>query len=973
MISGYVVGIFLVALTGGVAVWIFLTMVGVPFAPLLGFWAGLSSLIPLVGATIGGIPYIVVAFFQGWPIGVAAIVFLIVYQQIENNVFQPVIHRYTVHLNPFWIILAVLVGATMLGFIGALMAIPIAGIVQVVLQECGRGGRSSGRPSSCHRASSRPRSRRRPRPSPDEGRRGLASRRGPAKRRAARAAGRPRAAGGLTAFAGGRELALALTPSAEPGEVAGRAGRDRGGAAPARPGRRRSGRRLRPAAGDRRRGARRGARGRGAGRGARHRPHLARGARGGRGHGEEAPRLAAALAAPDVGAARRVEAALERALDPRGGLLDTASPELASVRRRLAAARRAAAELLRALAARLRSHLQESFTTERGGRPVLAVKASSRSAVPGIVHDSSGSGQTLFVEPMELVEANNRVRELAAEEAEEEARILRALSRLVGDERVPLDDLTAALAAFDLALARAALSRAWHGCRVEPAAEVELRAARHPLLDPAAAVPIDLPLEGVRALVVSGPNTGGKTVALKTLGLLAMLHQCGLRVPAARARLPVFDRVLADIGDDQSIAESLSTFSAHVRRLMAILAAAGPRSLVLLDEPAAGTDPDEGARLAEAVIERLVAQGALVLATTHHPEVKGWASAAPRAANAAVGLDARTLRPLYALQIGEPGASHALGIAEGLGLDPGWSRPPAPPDRPSGGRWRRCCRRRRPPGRRPTTSAPRRRPSAPRRRRPAAAPRPARPSSSGASPARARPRRRARRARREAQAELASLSRELADLRAEISAARREEAARRAAATAPAAPRERVRDRRLEAASRAAARAREELARRGGAAGRPGAGGRGRRCRRPGDGVPRAVVSRSTAGGPRCRVGEPGCGCRSRAWCATRPPRPPAAEPERPPVTAPPPSGPAATLEVDVRGRRAADAVGTVRERMDAAAMAGLPQVRVIHGHGTGALRAAVREELARHPLVERAEPAPPEEGGDGATIAYLG
>ena len=135
VISGYVVGIFLVALTGGVAVWIFLTIVGVPFAPLLGFWAGLSSLIPLVGATIGGIPYIVVAFFQGWPIGVAAIVFLIVYQQIENNVFQPVIHRYTVHLNPFWIILAVLVGATVLGFIGALLAIPVAGIVQVLLQE----------------------------------------------------------------------------------------------------------------------------------------------------------------------------------------------------------------------------------------------------------------------------------------------------------------------------------------------------------------------------------------------------------------------------------------------------------------------------------------------------------------------------------------------------------------------------------------------------------------------------------------------------------------------------------------------------------------------------------------------------------------------------------------------------------------------------------------------------------------------
>ena len=365
-----------------------------------------------------------------------------------------------------------------------------------------------------------------------------------------------------------------------------------------------------------------------------------------------------------------MEAALDRALDPAGGLLDTASPELASIRRRLAAARREASDLLRQLAVRLRSHLQETFTTERGGRPVLAVKASSRSAVPGIVHDSSGSGETIFVEPMAVVEANNRVRELGAQEHEEEERILRALSRLVGQEAGPLEDAVAALAALDLALASAALSRAWDGCQVEPADEVELAGARHPLLDPAGVVPIDLPLAGVRALVVSGPNTGGKTVALKTLGLFAMLHQCGLRVPASRARLPVFDRVLADIGDDQSIAESLSTFSAHVRRLVAIMEAAGPRSLVLLDEPAAGTDPDEGARLAQAVIERLVEQGALVLATTHHPEVKAWASAAPAAANAAVAVDLRTLRPLYTLQMGEPGASHALGIAEGLGLDP---------------------------------------------------------------------------------------------------------------------------------------------------------------------------------------------------------------------------------------------------------------------------------------------------------------
>jgi len=794
---------------------------------------------------------------------------------------------------------------------------------------------------------------------------------------------------GLTSFAGGRALALALTPSADPDEVAGRAAdteealrlRELGVGGPG------GAHDLREATA---------AAARDASLEAEvlaevlatvriwleAREELA-------GHEEQAPRLAAAVAAPPLAPAGRVEASLERALDPHGGLLDTASPELASARRRLAGARRAATDLLRDLAVRLRTHLQESFTTMRGGRPVLAVKASSRSAVPGIVHDSSGSGQTIFVEPMALVEANNRVRELAAEEAEEVERILRALSRLVAQEREALDAVTGALAALDLALARAALSRAWDGCPVEAAAEVDLRAARHPLLDPASAVPIDLPLEGTRALVVSGPNTGGKTVALKTLGLLAMLHQCGLRVPAARARLPVFDRVLADIGDDQSIAESLSTFSAHVRRLIAIMDAAGRRSLVLLDEPAAGTDPDEGSRLAQAVIARLVEQGALVLATTHHPEVKAWASAAPRAANAAVGLDTRTLRPLYALQLGEPGASHALGIAEGLGLDPEVVE---------------AARRAGPPERRALEAllgeAAAARSAAEREREAAAAERAAaqdarreaerRAAELDRRLARSREAAEAERAeaRRRAEAELAGLGRELADLRAQISAARREEAARAGAAagaaaaagradasaaggTARADARARERDRRLGAASRAAARAREEL-RPPEPAGPAPALAVGDQVLDPEMGFRGRIIS---IDGGRAEV--QGGSARMRLPLARLAPDPSAAPPEpeeaSAPVVAPPTSGPAASLEVDVRGRRAAEACGTVRERMDAAAMAGLPQVRVIHGHGTGALRAAVREELARHPLVARAEPAPPEQGGDGATIAYLG
>jgi DNA mismatch repair protein MutS2 len=774
---------------------------------------------------------------------------------------------------------------------------------------------------------------------------------------------------GLTSFPGGRDLALAIAPSPDPREVAVRAAETEEALA------------LRDAGLS------------GPGGAADLRPHVAEAARDGTleapvlldvltttgialelrdalgGHAAEAPLLAEVAAALDVGALRRVQAALERAIDPRGGLLDTASPELASLRRRLAAARREAADLMRDLATRLRPHLQESFTTVRGGRPVLAVKASSRSAVPGIVHDSSGSGQTIFVEPMAVVEANNRARELAAQEREEEERILRALSRQVGEARAELDAMVGALAHIDLALARAALSRGWDGCPVEPADEVELRAARHPLLDPASAVPIDLPLAGVRALVVSGPNTGGKTVALKTLGLLAMLHACGLRVPAARARMPVFDRVLADIGDDQSIAESLSTFSAHVRRLVAIMAAAGPSSLVLLDEPAAGTDPDEGSRLAQAVIARLVEQGALVLATTHHPDVKAWASEAPGAANAAVGVDAESLRPLYALKIGEPGASHALGIAERLGLDPAVieaARAAGPPER-------RALEALLGDAASTRAAAEAERDEARRARREAGLAE-ARARELEADLARriARSREAAeeerRAARREAQEDLAALTRELSELRSQIAAARREEAARAASAARAADLRGRERDRRLGAASEAAARAAGALA--APVADRPAGalavgdevidaemGFRGRILAISGG---RAEVQ---ADGARMRLPVARL-VRDEAAPARREP-----DPEPPP----PPAGPMVDMELDVRGRRAEEARAVVRERMDAASMAGLPLVRVIHGHGTGALRTAVRQELERHPLVERAEPAPPEQGGDGATIAHLG
>src|SRR5581483_10633523 len=385
-----------------------------------------------------------------------------------------------------------------------------------------------------------------------------------------------------------------------------------------------------------------------------------------------APRLQA-LAARIEPSLASLAAAIDRRVDDEGSdLRDDASPQLRRLRSELRRGReRVRAEITRvARSAELRPSLQETFVTERAGRPVLAVKAAARARVPGVVHDSSSSGQTLFVEPFAVVELSNALAETASAEREEVERLLRDLSAHAGAHADRLEALVPAAGELDLALARGALSRAWRGAQVEVSAEVRLLGARHPLLDERTAVPIDLDLGALRVLVVSGPNTGGKTVALKTLGLAALLHQAGLRPPAREAALPIFDNVLADVGDEQSIAMSLSTFSAHVRNIVAILGAATERSLVLLDELAAGTDPVEGSALAQALLARLARQARLTVVTTHYPEVKEWASEFEDAANAATGFDVEAKTPVYGVVVGRPGTSHALQVAAQLGLEP---------------------------------------------------------------------------------------------------------------------------------------------------------------------------------------------------------------------------------------------------------------------------------------------------------------
>ena len=314
----------------------------------------------------------------------------------------------------------------------------------------------------------------------------------------------------------------------------------------------------------------------------------------------------------------------------------------------------------------------EPIVTVRAGRYVIPIRAEAKGRLKGIVHDQSASGATLFVEPLTVVELNNTWTEATLAEQREEERILDVLSRAVEERSEMLRTSLEALARADLWIARARLAEEMDAVRpaiVEDAAE--LLSARHPLLGESA-VPIDLRLGdrfGYRALVVTGPNTGGKTVSLKTLGLLALMHQAGLRVPAAEgARLPVFGRVMADIGDEQSIAQSLSTFSSHLRNVVRFVEAAGPGTLVLLDEVGAGTDPAEGSALAMAILTRLLDAGAMVAATTHYAELKTFATEHPGVSNAAVEFDVTTLRPTYRLTIGLPGKSQAFAIAERLGL-----------------------------------------------------------------------------------------------------------------------------------------------------------------------------------------------------------------------------------------------------------------------------------------------------------------
>jgi len=378
-----------------------------------------------------------------------------------------------------------------------------------------------------------------------------------------------------------------------------------------------------------------------------------------------------------LGDFREVLGAIRRCLLPNGELSDDASSALRRIRASITQTRESIQKTLKQILRSRNAEAGEDYVTLRNERFVIPVRAESRRTVPGIVHGASGTGQTVFLEPFETVETNNQLVQLAEDEATEILRILRELTERLQLIRGPLLAAAETIAELDGLFARGRFARDFDAAMPEFSELSELRLvdARHPVLEDKlrredrAIVPMTLALGGAeKVLVISGPNTGGKTVALKTTGLAALSAQSGIPVAAQRATLPIFDRVLVDIGDEQSIAADLSTFSAHMLNLKTMLELATPQSLALVDEMGTGTAPEEGAALAVALLDEFRAKNCIVLATTHHDRLKTYASTTPGVVNAAVEFDDVKLRPTYRLMVGVPGGSSGIAIAQRLGI-----------------------------------------------------------------------------------------------------------------------------------------------------------------------------------------------------------------------------------------------------------------------------------------------------------------
>ncbi len=673
--------------------------------------------------------------------------------------------------------------------------------------------------------------------------------------------------------------------------------------------------------------------------------------------------------------------AIGQAIDDKGEVKDKASPDLAKIRRELETTHSRLLEKLQRLISsdRNQRYLQEALFTQREGRYVIPLKAEFKGKIQGIIHDQSASGATIFIEPLTTVELNNRWRQLQLEEKEEIRRILVALSDTVRAQAPLIAHTVAALADIDLTLAKAKYAEAIEATapilldlkqhRATPAgnpppAETEsppffdLIAARHPLLDPDTVVPVDILLSGpTHMLVITGPNTGGKTVSLKTAGLLTAMAQAGLWIPVADgSTVPIFNNIFADIGDEQSIEQSLSTFSSHMTNIVNILAHCDDRSLVIFDELGAGTDPVEGAALARSILSYLLERDVTTLVATHYSELKAYAHTTPGVMNASMAFDLESLAPTYRLQIGLPGASNAFAIAQRLGLSP------AIIDQAQGfvGEDEQQVE---------AMLA----------------------EIKSQKEAAERIRREAEQTRAEAEGRAAEVEQRLAeidqerqdilssvraDARREIKAVREEiralkqqaeaELMQRQTETQPASPEVTEVEAQLDEVEAAVVAK----------AAPPPTPPKPPESIAPGDKV---FISQFNTVGEvveiqnkqaevqlgnfRASVSLKDVELREKAKTA---------EPQKPMSTVSVPAVESPGMELDLRGQIAEEALLRLDQYLDQAFMAQLPWVRIIHGKGSGTLRQVVRQELGGHPMISSYRPGDTTEGGDGVTVAKL-
>lgn len=657
---------------------------------------------------------------------------------------------------------------------------------------------------------------------------------------------------------------------------------------------------------------------------------------------------------------------ISQVLDARGEVLDSASDELKRIRRDHKIAFDRLHQKLEGLVAdsKVARLLQEPIVTQREGRYVIPLKAEHKGKIKAVVHDQSSSGATLFVEPLQAVDLNNRVRELELAEREEIRRLLAELSQRIGEAREEIDSTVQALAELDLAFAKARYAQGLKAVEPElraPPAKgkdgrvrpiLRLLGARHPLLEQDQVVPVDLVLEGdVRALVITGPNTGGKTVTLKTAGLLTLMALSGLHIPVEKgSELSTFQQVFADIGDEQSIEQSLSTFSAHVSNIIRILDGAAESSLVLLDELGAGTDPQEGSALAMALVQEFLDRGATTLVATHFAELKAFAHAQEGVRNASVEFDLETLEPTYHLTIGLPGRSNALSIARRLGLDEGIverARSHVTAEELDAGELLEDIHRQREAAR--------------------AARQEAEEARSQVEQARAELRGRLEiiegerrdileEARQQAESELEELQEEIRDLRRRLSNARQ--------------PLQAVEDVAEEAGDL------EKMVSEPVPPQRPDVVEE-EVSLSPGDRVrvrslnSEGVIVELGEGEAEVQVGA----LRVRANVDELVPQDgggPAEASPAPRAGVSTPDAEAPPAELDLRGQTADEALIELDRRMDAAFMAGLRSLRVIHGKGTGKLRRVVRDALEDNPYVASYRGGELQEGGEGVTVVEL-